>query len=336
MKKLLALILTLSLLALTGCAPVTVVVGNCTCPGSNCPTDGGNNTPAEGELNTGYALVATASEDGGKISYDVTLVGVLVDANGVIADCVIDSLPASITMDATGKITGDLSAALVTKNELGDNYMMQSGSWKKQAGALAAYAKGKTVAQLKNGAIDETGKAPAGSDLASSASIYLGGYVSAIEKAASQAAALGAKAGDTLKMAVTGKLTGADFGEKNGNVQLELDFAVVTMNGDVITSCIIDSLQAKVEFDGTGKIVTDLSKAFATKNDLGDNYMMQSGSWKKQAGALAAYATGKTVAQLKNGAIDETGKAPAGSDLASSASIYLGGYVSVIEKACKG
>jgi hypothetical protein len=88
--------------------------------------------------------------------------------------------------------------------------------------------------------------------------------------------------------------------------------------------------------DATGKITGDLSAALVTKNDLGDNYMMQSGSWKKQAGALAAYATGKTVAELKNGAIDETGKAPAGSDLASSASIYLGGYVSVIEKACKG
>ena len=335
MKKFLALILTLSLLALTGCAPVTVVVGNCTCPGNNCP-DGGNNAPAEGALNTGYALVATASEDSGKISYDVTLVGVLVDANGVIADCVIDSLPASITIDAIGKITGDLSAALVTKNELGDNYMMQSGSWKQQAGALAAFAKGKTVEQLKSGAIDETGKAPAGSDLASSASIYLGGYVAAIEKAASQASSLGANAGDSLKIAVSGKFTGADASDQNGNVQLELDFATVTMNGDVITSCVIDSLQAKVEFDGTGKIITDLSKAFATKNDLGDNYMMQSGSWRQQAGALSAYATGKTVEQLKNGAIDETGKAPAGSDLASSASIYLGGYVAVIEKACKG
>ena len=65
----------------------------------------------------------------------------------------------------------------------------------------ALIAKGKTVEQLKSGAIDETGYA-ADADLATTATIYLGGYVDAIEAAVNNAQYLGAQAGDELKLAV--------------------------------------------------------------------------------------------------------------------------------------
>lgn len=333
MKKRIVLVLVLALLVLSGCVPTTVVVGECTC--GNCTGTSHPSAPvADGtSLKTGLALIASASgSEDGKIAYDVTMVGVLVDSNGVISDCIIDSLGTTVTLDGS-KIPSDLSADLLTKNELGDRYMMNSGSWLQQAGALAEFAVGKTVNELKNGAIDETGKAPAGSDLASSASIYLGGYVSAIEKAVESAAFLGAKQGDVLKMATISALSGAD----GDHVQLDLDMAVVTMAGDTISSCSIDSLQGKVSFGESGALTTDISAPFQSKGQLGSSYGMTAYGgakyeWDQQASNFAAYVTGKTAAQVANIAITESGK-PADVDLSSSVTIAIPGFQALIAKA---
>lgn len=331
MKKLLALLLILALTVLTGCVPTTVVVGDCTC--GNCTTAQPNAPIVDGtSLKTGLALMASASgSENGKITYDVTMVGVLVDGNGVIADCVIDALGTTVELDG-GTITTDLTADILTKTEMGDSYMMTSGSWATQAGALAKFAVGKTVAQLKNGAIDETGKAPTGSDLSSSASIYLGGYVSAIEKAADNAAFLGAKQGDVLKIATISALSGAD----GDHVQLDVDMAVVTMDGETITSCAIDSLQGKVSFDENGVLTMDVSAPLQSKNQLGSSYGMVSYGgakyeWFQQAENFAAYVTGKTAAQVTSIAITESGK-PADADLSASVTIAIPGLQALIAK----
>lgn len=331
MKKRLALLLILASLVLTGCVPTTVVVGDCTC--GNCTTAQPNTPIVDGtSLKTGLALMASASgSENGKITYDVTMVGVLVDGNGVIADCVIDALGTTVELDG-GTITTDLTADILTKTEMGDSYMMTSGSWATQAGALAKFAVGKTVAQLKNGAIDETGKAPTGSDLSSSASIYLGGYVSAIEKAAENAAFLGAKQGDVLKIATISALSGAD----SDYVQLDMDMAVVTMDGETITSCAIDSLQGKVSFDENGVLTMDVSAPLQSKNQLGSSYGMVSYGgakyeWFQQAENFAAYVTGKTATQVTGIAITESGK-PADADLSASVTIAIPGLQALIAK----
>ena len=201
--------------------------------------------------------------------------------------------------------SSDLTVAPMTKNELGTNYGMGKISpigkeWNEQAAALANYAVGKTVDELKNGALNESGKAK-DADLATSATIYLGGYVSGIEAAVANAQFLGATAGDELKRAIIpgiGSSTAATA-EKDGTAQLDMDVAVVTMNGDVITSCYIDSLQAKVNFNAAGEITTDLTAPVLTKNELGTAYGMGKFSpigkeWNEQAAAFASYVTGKT------------------------------------------
>ena len=218
MKKIaILLVLALVVTLFAGCAGDIVIVGDCTCPtGShtNNPTTPKPTTPkptqppVDGALKTGLAVVTSiAKSENAKVAdYDVTLVAVLVDDNGVIQDCIIDSVGAKVEFDATGTITSDINAEVKTKNELGDDYGMVAwggaiAEWYKQADALAQFAIGKTVKELKEGAIDETGKAPAGSDLASSATIYLGGYVSAIEAAVNNAKHLGAQGGDELRLA---------------------------------------------------------------------------------------------------------------------------------------
>ena len=342
MKKItmfLAFVLMLGLLA--GCTGDVVVYIN----DNNC-TVGNNDIPAQvGALKTGLAVVTSVSksEDAQLAEYDVTLVAVLVDDRGVIADCIIDGIAAKVNFDATGKITSNLSAEVKTKNELGDAYGMVSFGnakyeWNVQAEALAKFAIGKTVEELKNGAIDETGKAPAGTDLAATATIYLGGYVSAIEKAVANAKYLGACIGDRLKLATINSIGSSKdaTAEKKGGAQLDSDVIALTVKNDVITSCYIDSLQAKVEFDVTGKITTDLSAQVLTKNELGEAYGMVAYAgakyeWNEQASRFAIYVTGKTLQEVVDIAVTE-GK-PSDAYLSSSVTIAIGGFQALITKA---
>lgn len=355
MKKIFALILTMVLTVslLSGCVGTTVVIGNCTCPtGSHVqPTE--NTVPVEGAVKTGLSVsvkisdsVSATEEAKGAAKYDVTLAAVLVDDNGVIVDCIIDSIPATVEFDAAGQIVTDVTMAVPTKNELGENYGMVAwggakAEWDAQVAAVANYAIGKTVDQLKNGDIDmTTGKAKDGTDLASSATIYLAGYVYAIEAAVNNAKHLGAQAGDELVLATLNSVGSSvsATAEKAGTIQLDADITALTKAGDTITSCYIDSLQAKIAFDAAGKITTDLSAAVKTKNELGENYGMVAwggakAEWDAQAAAFAAYVTGKTADEVAGIAITETTKPADGTDLASSVTISIGGFQALIAKA---
>lgn len=346
MKKKIALILTLSLLlsVLAGCAGTTVVVGDaCTCPSGTHSTPEPS-APVEGAVKTGLAVVTgvSGSKNAECADYDVTLVAVTVDDKGVIDSCVIDSIGTKINFDAAGAITTPLDSQIKTKNELGDEYGMKAyaGSkyeWYEQAAALAKYAQGKTVAELKSGAIDESGKAPADSDLASTATIYLGGYVSAIEQAVANAKHLGAQAGDELRLASVSSIGSSvsATAEENGVAQLDCDVTAVTVKDGVITSCYIDSVQAKVSFDTTGTITSDLTAPVKTKNELGDEYGMKAWGgakfeWYEQAANFAKYVTGKTAAQVAGIAVSE-GK-PADADLLASVTIAITGFQALIAK----
>lgn len=347
MKKKIAFFLTLSLLLsiLAGCAGTTVVVGDgCTCPSGShtAPTP---SKPAEGAVKTGLAVVTdiSGSKNAEYADYDVTLVAVTVDDKGVIDSCVIDSIGAKITFDGTGAITADLNTSIKTKNEQGDGYGMKDKAeskyeWYEQAAALAKYAEGKTVEQLRSGAIDESGKAPAGSDLASTATIFLGGYVSAIEKAVANAKHLGAQTGDELRLASDSSIGSSvsATAEEEGAAQLDCDVTAVTVKGGVITSCYIDSVQAKVAFDTTGTITTDRTASVKTKNELGADYHMKDWGgakfeWNEQAANFAKYVTGKTADQVAGIAVSE-GK-PADADLLASVTIAITGFQALIAEA---
>ena len=365
MKKfplILSLILIISLLA--GCAGTPVVYyTNCTCPAdahtapvvdvpATTPVVNEEPVLAEGALKTGLAIstsvkksAAATAEADGKADYDVTMVAVLVDDNGIIRDCIIDGIASSIAFDANGAFVAELTAPQ-TKNELGENYGMVAwggaiAEWDAQAAALANFAVGKTVEELRTGAVSETGYAPEGSDLASSATIYLGGYVGAIELAVANAQHLGAQSGDALKMAaITGVGDSAAADAENAGVaQLNVDVTALTMKDGKITSCAIDSVQAKVKFDNKGAITSDVSAPVATKNELGENYGMVAwggaiAEWDAQAAAFASYVTGKTADEVAGIAITEATK-PADADLAASVTISVIGFMNLVTKAAQ-
>ena len=352
MKKLSAILsLVLLVCLVSGCAGSPVIYySDCT-----CPVDSHVQTPAtqpqapvvtEGAVKTGLAVVTSVAESvDGEAKYDVTIAAVNVDENGVIVSCYLDSLGTSVLFGTDGVITTDLEAAVLTKNELGDSYGMKAYGgatyeWYEQAAALANYALGKTVEELRAGAVNESGKA-ADADLATTATIYLGGYVAAIEKAVANAQNLGAQAGDELKVAVIASLSDSKSAdaENAGNAQLNVDAAAITMNGETITACALDSVQAKVAFDASGVITSDVTAPVQTKNELGEAYGMKAWGgatfeWNEQAANFAAYVTGKTAAEVAGIAVDE-GTKPTDADLSTSVTIAIGGFQALIAKAAQ-
>ena len=361
-KSVITLALVLLLALLTGCAGTPVVYySDCTCPtGAHTETTPVESTPVEttapaegpvveGAVKTGIAIVASAGESksagdaDGEAKYDASVVAVTVDDNGVIQSCIIDSIGTSVLFDVNGAIMSDLTAEIPTKNELGDAYNMKTyggavAEWYEQAAALASYACGKTVEELRAGAVDETGHA-VDADLATTATIYLGGYVDAIENAVFNAQYLGAELGDELKLAVIPSVSGnAADAENAGLSQLDVDAVALTLRDGVITSAQIDSVQGKVNFDASGVITGGTDGVFATKNLLGEQYGMVAwggaiAEWNAQAASFAAYITGKTPAEVASIAVDETTK-PTDADLVSSVTIKIGGFQALIAKAC--
>lgn len=346
----------LLLSALTGCGTTVVVAPEGGTPAASTAPDktaAPETQPAQGGVSapvkTGLAILTDlsgskdAGEEDGSAKSELLLVAVTVGDDGVIDRCVIDMVQAKIGFNASGALTTDPATTFPSKNELGDDYGMKKASsigkeWNEQAAALADYAVGKTVAELKGMAVGEDGKA-ADADLAASVTLYIGSFVDGIEAAVNSASHLGASQGDRLSLTSEtsmSKSKDAD-GDKEGAAQAYATAAAVTFSGDTISSCYIDAVQANVNFDTAGKITTDLTAAPQTKNQLGDGYGMKKASsigkeWNEQAASFCAYVTGKTAAEVKGLAVDESGKA-ADADLAASVTVGIGEFQALIEKA---
>ena len=350
MKKIISMILALAMvLALAGCAGTTVVVNNyygtdtteATTATAPAETEATEPVTAEGAVRTGLAIVTAlgavdaSAEEEGNAEFTITLAAIMVDENDVILDCEIDAIGHKFTFDTTGAITSDLTAEVLTKNEKGDNYGMVAwggaiAEWYAQIDAFEAYCIGKTVDEVLNGSLTESGYA-ADADLATSATINLFDYVSALVTAHSNAQVLGAEAGDKLVLSCTTSQGDA----AQGNAQLNVDAVALTVNGEgVITSCQIDALQGKATIDENGAVTGTNTD---TKNTLGFDYGMVAWAgatyeWFEQAANFASYITGKTAAEVDGIAMTEA-TAPADADLATSVTISIYGFKSLIAKA---
>ena len=346
MKKLLSLTLcaALGLSLLAGCS--SNLPKSSEAPVASQPPAAQADTLKIGLTVVSSASKSTAPEGGkaGQAQMDSTVVAVLVDANGVITDCVIDGVQTKVDFNAEGKILTDLTTLVPTKNELGADYGMGKVSsvgkeWSEQAAALADYVVGKTLPEVMGIAMDETTK-PTDADLAASVTISIGGYLSAIEQAVNGAQDLGAKTGDRLGLGVDTNIAKSKnaAADADGQAQAYSIYAAASFAPDgTVTSCILDGTQTNVNFNAKGEITNDVTIPTLTKNQLKEEYDMKKASsigkeWYEQAAAFAAYVTGKTVAEVKGVALDETGH-PTGADLATSVTISVGAFQKCLEKA---
>ncbi len=298
---------------------------------------------AEDGYKTGYAVVtalsgASATADAeGSAETDVALVGVILDAEGKIASAAIDFVQAAFSFTAEGKLTSDVSAAVRSKQELGDDYGMRKASkigaeWNEQADALAAYVVGMTGDEVL--AFEMDAGTATDADLLASVTVHINALVEGIYRATENAAELGAIAGDTVQIGTSATLSRSKdaAADAAGAADLYLTFAVATKNADgVATSVVIDNLPAVIGFDAAGQITTDLAVEPVSKNVLGDAYGMKAASslgleWNEQAAGFAALTVGKTAEEVA--AMDL-----AGADVVSAATMSLDGLAEAVVKA---
>jgi len=129
-----------------------------------------------------------------------------------------------------------------------------------------------------------------------------------------------------------------DAAEEDGLAQVDSVVVAVTVDSEgKIVKAAIDTAQTKMNFSKEGKMLTDLTTVFKSKQELGTEYGVSKVSkigkeWNEQANALAAYVIGKTVEEVKGIAVTEEG-VPTDADLSASVSIKIGGYIDAIEKA---
>lgn len=287
MKKILAV----------GLASVLAVSFAACSKGGDQGTDAGNDAAA---LKTGLAVVSQI-QDVKETTLTIDSVGaaVLVDAEGKIVDVKIDEAQTKPDLAVDAGNVADLR----TKLEKKEDYAMKPASeigkeWYEQIAAFEAWAKGKTVDEIKAG-VGEDGY-PTDADLKAGCTMHASGFVTAVANAVAGAQDLGAKTGDTLKLAIN---TGKYYKSDETNLQYDSDFAAVTLDADgKITSCLIDAAQAKCTIADGKFTVTE--GAITTKKDLKEGYAMKAASpigkeWYEQAAAYESWAIGKTATDIK-------------------------------------
>lgn len=137
---------------------------------------------------------------------------------------------------------------------------------------------------------------------------------------------------------ITGIDKSKDAAEEDGLAEVDsLVAAVIVDEQGKIVDCKLDAIQTKINFSKEGKITSDLKAAVQTKQELGEAYGMKKASkiqkeWNEQADAFAAYVKGKTADEVKGIAVSEEGTA-ADADLASSVTVHIGDFISVVDKA---
>lgn len=308
-------------------------------------------TVSEEGYKTGLAVVSSLekSKDAkadadGNAQVDSVAAAVVLDEDGKIVKCVVDTAQNKMVFTAEGKVV--MESEFKTKKELGADYGMKPASsiekeWDEQIQAFEEYVIGKTPDEVAGIAVNED-MVTEDVDLVSSVTIKIGNYIDAVVEAAENAEVLGTNADDELALGIVTNMNKSKDAQedKEGQCQAYSTYMAVTTDADgVITANVIDCTQGTITFDNTGKITNDLTEGVKTKRQLGDDYGMKAASgigkeWFEQAKGFSDYIVGKTLEEVNAIAVDDS-EHPTDADLTSSVTISIGDYKKALEKAIK-
>lgn len=310
MKRILSLLLAaLMLFALVGCTAEK--------PADDQNNDNGNNTVETLKFGLGvYAYVAKAtsatSEAEGAGETDVTAAAVLLDKDGKIVKCTLDTIQNKVAFTADGKCVE--AGEFKTKYELGDAYGMKAygqapKEWFEQADAFETVVVGKTIDQVK--ALVATGDKGTDEVINAGCTITIAEFVKAVEKAVANAADSAATKDDTLQVAMVSVQSIKDAtAEAAGTNGVDTTIVATALNKDkkvVVASS--DVVQSKITFDAAGVTAVEVNSEIKSKKELGAGYgMAQYGAdlngdgtvkeWFEQGAAFDAALVGKTATEI--------------------------------------
>ena len=283
MKKILSLVLVLSLLVLS-----VFALASC------------KQEPEEKDYQLAIGVAVTQS--GAKVSK--TAAAIVIDKDGKIVLCRIDAV------DFTAKLNdGELNtAAPATKAEQGDNYGMLSSygsslaEWDDQAKFFESKVVGKTQAEV---AAIKTKDA----DLVAGCTIDVTDFVKAIDNAFKSAYKTAFKASGTLTAGIALNNT-VKGNEPLTTATFTSDFAATVMADGKVVAAVLDATEVKLPVTVEEDAIEAGTMSYpGTKLEQGDNYNMVAygkaqAEWYAQAGAYAATAVGKTASELNSLATD--------------------------------
>lgn len=321
MKRLLVLLLAVAMLiCMTACGPVI----------------------KKSDYKLGMGIdVSTASSKAGTAEAVATIATVVLDKDGKIVDCKVDTAQSALSV-ADGELEeGYAKKEFKTKYELKDDYNMKQASgigkeWYEQADFFANYVVGKTADQVA--AIDKN------ADLIAGCTMDVSGFKAAIAKACADDQAKTFQANDMdlgLAIITTAAASKAADDENDGEASFASTISAVVVDGDGKTlAAIVDAVEPKVSFDIDGEIGD--TKYTDTKRVLKENYNMVTyggsiAEWYVQVNALTDYVVGKTADEIKAISTADTKNdgtmRPTDEDLAAKCTIAIYDYQEAMAKA---
>ena len=175
-------------LALTGCgrggAPGSSGAGSMSGSGSGAMSGGTAGQEQTWRTGLGVVTEAAGSDRAGKIT--TAAAAVVLDADGKLADVMLDELELSVSGGSTGSVTTPEDVR--SKRTKGKDYPLAAASslgkgWAEQADWFADYLTGRTPDEVKKLKTDENGK-PQDADLVSGCTIAVDRYRDAVVRAA--------------------------------------------------------------------------------------------------------------------------------------------------------
>ena len=229
---------------------------------------------------TGLGILTEASdqERAGKI--DTIAAAVLLDAEGRVADVMLDEVEISVTGDSTGKVTMPTDDR--TKRQKGDDYPLAAVSslkkgWAEQADAFGNYLTGKTPDEVKKLATDDDGKSK-DADLLSTCTIAV----------------------DVSVRNDTKELTADD--DHDVTAQVDITVTALTLDADGrVTGAVADVAEPALTVGADGTV--SAPEMVKTKVELGDSYGMRGASsldkeWYEHSEGWCDYLKGKTRTEI--------------------------------------
>lgn len=274
--------------------------------------DNGGNKTEKKSLQFGMGVISrieniTSAKDGvnGQGEMTTTAAAVLLDKDGKIVNCVIDTMENSL---AFGK-AGDAKTLITpkTKYEYGDAYgMVAHGGakleWYKQVDNFTKAIKGKDLKAIK-ALITEDDKTPS-EIINAGCTIKINDFAKAIVKAMENAKDSKASKGDNLKIAFVGEQTAkksADSKTKGSN-EITIDITAAALSSGEVTAIDIDTVVGSVSFDKNGKS-SESPKEITSKRQKGDDYGLDASDettkdWFEQVDELKKLIIGKNADEI--------------------------------------
>lgn len=255
-------------------------------------------TAASNKLGTSLELTYLETQRN-SVYYEATVAAVLLDSEGKIVNCKVDSLTSRVSIVSGVAQEGASDMTFTSLNDLANEYTYgkEIAKWYEKADVLSAYCVGKTAEEVENIPVDDAGMTT-DMDLYEECDIEIDRCIKAIVKACKDAKAAPIKDANAVKLGVYlgAKVDSVKNSTANdGNISYYIDCAVAAVKADGTAEAVMidaakpefkfnnEALVTNIKYDGSlreqdsenktlcesvnGKNADDISKLSVAKED---------------------------------------------------------------------